>query len=81
MTSSVYAPKYKKFCHLLIEQRQHRGLTQMQLAHSLARPQSFVSKYENGERRLDIIEFLEIAQALDINLFDFINSLQSEEWE
>lgn len=40
------------------------GLTQVQLARRLQRPQSFVSKYERGERRLDVIEFLEVAHAL-----------------
>jgi transcriptional regulator with XRE-family HTH domain len=61
---------------LLIRYRQSKGVTQIELAKQLERPQSFVSKYENGERRLDLIEFLEIAKALNINVCKFINELE-----
>ena len=40
------------------------GLTQQELADRLGRPQSFVAKYEGGERRLDVIEFVEVSQAI-----------------
>ncbi len=76
MTSSIFGHKYKKFRSLLIEQRQKRAITQTQLAKRLGRPQSFVSKYENGERRIDLIEFLEIAAALEIDPLKFIEELQ-----
>lgn len=51
---------------LLTERRTALDLTQAQLASSLQRPQSFVAKYEKGERRLDVIEFCAIARALNI---------------
>ena len=51
------------------------GLTQVQLAKKLRRPQSFVSKYETGERRLDVVEFLEIAKALSADPADLIREL------
>ncbi len=41
-------------------------MTQIELAQKLSRPQSFVSKYELGERRLDVVEFLEVAEALGV---------------
>jgi transcriptional regulator with XRE-family HTH domain len=47
-----------------VEARHKAKLTQQNLAQQLRRPQSFVSKYERGERRLDVIEFLEIAHVL-----------------
>jgi transcriptional regulator with XRE-family HTH domain len=40
-------------------------LTQVQVAERLGRPQSFVSKYESGERQLDVVEFVEVCEALD----------------
>jgi len=46
--------------------RQDADVTQVELAERLDRPQSFVAKYENGERRLDVIEFIEIARALKV---------------
>ena len=58
---------YKKFRQLLIEVRKAAGLTQAELSQQLNRPQSFVSKYERGERRLDVIEFGEVAKALSVD--------------
>ena len=55
---------YKKLRELLIETRKRAELTQVELAHRLKRPQSFVSKYERGARSLDVIEFREVAVAL-----------------
>ena len=60
--------KKKELCRLLIKARQDAGLTQVELAKILDRPQSFVSKYESGERRLDIIELIEITNALNCNV-------------
>ena len=48
----------------MADARHAAGLTQVQLAKKLGRPQSFISKVEQGERRLDVIEFLEVARAL-----------------
>jgi transcriptional regulator with XRE-family HTH domain len=58
---------YKKFRELLVEVRRAAGLTQAELSRQLNRPQSFVSKYERGERRLDVIEFGEVARALSVD--------------
>jgi transcriptional regulator with XRE-family HTH domain len=41
------------------------GLTQEEVAVRLGRPQSFVAKYEGGERRIDVVEFVAVAQALE----------------
>ena len=62
MQKSVHSPKYRVLIDRLIEARKAIGMTQQALADQLGRPQSFVAKYENGERRLDVIEFLEIAR-------------------
>ena len=77
MTSSVFTKKYDLFRKLLIESRKDSGLTQQQLAERLNKPQSFVSKYENGERRLDVVEFLDVADALQIDKLKFIEELES----
>jgi len=45
---------------------------QTDLADSLGKPQSFVSKYERGERRVDFIEFMAIAEAINLDVHDFI---------
>ena len=73
---SIFTSRYQRLKKLLIEARKDAGLTQVDLAAKLDRPQSFVSKYERGERRLDIVEFLEVADALRIDPAEFIEKLQ-----
>jgi transcriptional regulator with XRE-family HTH domain len=51
----------------LVEARNRAGITQQELAHRLGKPQSFVSKYERQERRIDVPEFIAIAQAMGIS--------------
>lgn len=78
MTSSVFTKKYDCFKELLIQHRKDAGVTQQALAHSLNKPQSYVSKYESGERRLDLVEFLDIAEALQFDKFHFIKKLEEK---
>ncbi|QOV23983.1 helix-turn-helix domain-containing protein [Anabaenopsis elenkinii] len=81
MSKSVFTQRYNRFRQLLIKARQSAGLTQSQLSSKLSRPQSYVSKYERGERRLDLIEFLEIAEALQVEPETFIKTLLEENEE
>lgn len=78
MASSIFTEQYGRFRELLVQYRQLRTITQAQLAESLNRPQSFVSKYESGERRLDLVEFLEIAAALQFDPCELIRTILSE---
>lgn len=61
-----------------IQARKSSGLTQVGLADRLGRPQSFVSKYERGERKLDVIEFCEVCRALEIDPVAFLQHFCSE---
>jgi transcriptional regulator with XRE-family HTH domain len=61
---SVHSPDQAAFCELMVETRKAAGMTQEALARRLKRHQSFVAKYEGGERRLDVVEFIAIARAL-----------------
>ena len=61
---------------MLTEARKKAGLNQRELATILKRPQSFVSKYERGERRLDIIELLEVVKSLKLDASFVLRSLQ-----
>jgi transcriptional regulator with XRE-family HTH domain len=76
MPKSVFSPRYKRFRELLIQARKNAQLTQVELAARLNRPQSFVSKYENGERRLDLIELLDVAVVLHLDVVAIIHDLQ-----
>lgn len=75
VTRSVFTRRYERFRKLIVEARKRAGLTQVQLARKLGKPQSFVSKYEVGERRLDVIEFLDVAIALRFKPEDLFREL------
>jgi transcriptional regulator with XRE-family HTH domain len=77
MSSSLHSPRYQVFRQLLVDARESAGMTQVQIAGILQKPQSFVSKFETGERRLDFTEFMEIAEALGVDIDDFIQSYRS----
>ncbi|MGH2449507.1 MAG: helix-turn-helix domain-containing protein [Chloroflexota bacterium] len=55
---------HRTVCAVLVEARKGSGLSQHELARRLRRSQSFVAKIEVGERRIDVVEFIEIARAL-----------------
>lgn len=75
MKKTIHSKQSAKLCALLSEARKKAGLTQQQLAETLGRPQSFVAKYELGERRLDVIEFLSIVKILKADAVKIINYL------
>lgn len=75
MTKSVFTRKHDRFRQMLVQSRKQSGLTQMQLAKRLSRPQSFVSKVERGERRLDVVEFLEVAKAIGADAVALLKAL------
>lgn len=77
MPSSLHNADYQLFRSMLIEARVASGLTQMQIAESLSKPQSYISKYERGERRLDFPEFVELADILGVDVVTFVKDYQA----
>lgn len=67
MPNPMHDPRYAIYRGLLIELRERKALTQVDVATWLRKPQSYVSKYERGERRLDIIETIDVAGALGVD--------------
>jgi transcriptional regulator with XRE-family HTH domain len=74
--NSELTEKYARFCRLLREERERAGLSQEEVAARLNRLQIYISKYELGVRRIDIIEFLEIADVIGFNPVTFIEKLR-----
>jgi transcriptional regulator with XRE-family HTH domain len=64
MRKTLHSPEYARLIALLIEARHKAGLVQQALADKISEPQSFVAKIERGERRVDVVEFVAIAEAL-----------------
>lgn len=64
MPSSIFTQRHQEFIAFIASARKVADVTQVELAARLGKPQSFVSKVERGERRLDVIEFCQLAEAL-----------------
>jgi transcriptional regulator with XRE-family HTH domain len=75
---SAYLTQRKKLLALLKNLRLDAGLTQAELASRLQRDQTFVSKYETGERRLDVLEFREVCRAIGMDVVTVIRRLNKE---
>ena len=75
MRDSLRSPRQQQLRALLRTLRTRRHLTQTDVADRLAKPQSFVAKYESGERRLSVIEFIDVARALEANPSDLLQQL------
>ena len=70
------APRHELLREILAARRDAAGVTQMELAARLRRPQSWVSKVEHGERRIDVVEFLEVTEALGCEAMDILAELK-----
>jgi transcriptional regulator with XRE-family HTH domain len=76
MPKSIYRPEYECFLAELRRARLGAGLTQDELAARLGRPQSYLSKVESGERRMDVIELRDFCIAVGLDPLDFLAGLE-----
>ncbi|WP_439852522.1 helix-turn-helix domain-containing protein [Pseudomonas syringae] len=74
---TIHNARYQALLDLLLEARNAAGMTQKELAAKLGRPQSFVSKTENAERRLDVIEFMDVCRGLGADAYALLNKLEA----
>jgi len=71
--------RHRILLDLLIRRRRELDLSQVELAKLLGKPQSYVSKFETGERRLDVFELIDICSALSCSMVGIVESLLSNE--
>ncbi|MFH1921310.1 MAG: helix-turn-helix transcriptional regulator [Planctomycetota bacterium] len=76
MEKSVFTREYRALLRLLRETRRAANVTQTQLAKRLGQSQSFISKCERGERRLDVIQLRTICHLLGTTLSEFVRELE-----
>lgn len=69
---AVHANKYRAFLKRLRAAREAAGLTQVEVGARLRRPQSYVSKSESGERRVDVVEGVEFARLYGVRVDDLV---------
>jgi len=72
MEKSTFTREYAALCRLLRETRERAGLTQVELAEKIGETQSYVSKVERGERRLDLVQLQVFCRAMKSSLSDFV---------
>lgn len=77
MLKTLGSKQHKALISILISKREATGLTQSQLADTLGQYQSFVARLESGHRRVDVIEFLELACILGFEAAPVIHSLEA----
>jgi transcriptional regulator with XRE-family HTH domain len=76
MEKSIHSTRYAVFLKTLKEARERAGLTQIQLAKRLGETQTFVSKCERGERRIDVMELRMFCHAFGLTLKQFVGALE-----
>ena len=76
MTKTIYSREYRTFLQILRDARREAGLTQEELAKRLRQTQSFVSKCERGERRVDVVELRHFCRAMKIPFSAFLERLE-----
>jgi transcriptional regulator with XRE-family HTH domain len=73
---TIHDDAYQVLVECLRRARQEANITQVELANQLGADQSYVSKYERSERRLDIIEVRTICRVLKVDLLDFVTTFE-----
>jgi transcriptional regulator with XRE-family HTH domain len=78
MKKTIHSKEYRKLISLLREKRENLDVTQVKLASMIDTDQTFISKIENCERRIDVIELRTICKVLKISFTDFIQELEEK---
>jgi len=78
MEKSIYSREHARLRSLLRQLRVNARLKQVELAAKLRKPQSFVSNYERGERRLDLLELKQVCDALGVDLVAFVKRFERQ---
>ncbi|HAO35831.1 MAG TPA: XRE family transcriptional regulator [Hyphomonas sp.] len=77
MNKTLRTPAHRKLVQELRTARREAGLSQQQVAELLGVPQSYVAKIELGERRIDVIEFLQLVAAIDASWLEILGRVDS----
>lgn len=75
MSKSVHSKRHHMIATALADQRRSKGLTQAQVAKALGRHQPFIANIESGERRVDLVELLDIASIIGLDVEALVRSL------
>ncbi len=76
MEKSLFTAEYRLLCRMLREKREEAGLTQVDVAGRLEVPQTYISKWERGGRRLDFLQVRHFCKAIGITLGEFVGEFE-----
>ncbi|WP_246673562.1 helix-turn-helix transcriptional regulator [Mesorhizobium sp. B2-4-14] len=79
MAKTLHSDRHRRLAELLTEKRKLAGLTQAAVAKALDRHQPFIANIENGDRRVDLIEFLDLAKVVGFDPFEVMRQLEAVE--
>ncbi|MDG4906309.1 helix-turn-helix transcriptional regulator [Mesorhizobium sp. WSM4898] len=77
MAKTLHSDRHRRLAELLTEKRKQAGLTQAAVAKALHRYQPFIANIENGDRRLDLVEFLELAKVVGFDPYEVLRQVEA----
>lgn len=78
MDKSIHSRIYQRIIARLRTKREEKGISQKQLGDKTGYPQSYISKIETCERRMDVLELIKICEALDISFLTFVKEIDED---
>ncbi len=75
MQKTLRSPRHMRLVQLVVDKRHEAGMSQADLAEALGRYQSVVAAIESGGRRVDVVEFLELAEAIGFNPYEVLREV------
>lgn len=75
--ASLHSAEYERFIDMLVERRKASGLSQQELADGLGLPQSLIAKIEKRERRVDIIELIQLASVVGFDVSRLVREVRA----
>lgn len=76
MLKTIHSQRHRRLAELLAEKRKAAGLTQAAVAQAMGRHQPFIANIENGDRRVDLVELIDLAKVIDFDIHSAIDELE-----
>ena len=76
MPKTIHSDRHRRLAELLIEKRKAAGLTQAAVGEAMGRHQPFIAHIENGERRVDLVELIDLAEIMGFDVHPIIDELK-----
>jgi len=76
MAKTIHSARLRRLTEILTERRKEAGLTQADVARAMGRHQPFIANIESGQRRIDIVELMQLAEIMELNLHEVLEELK-----